>query len=329
MSADSEAYPPPNEPAAFESLCLDLWKTVWNDPGAQKNGRSGQAQAGVDVFGVQQGRQMGVQCKQKDGLLRSEVTIRELEKEVTEALRFKPRLDTFILATSGPSDAKVQARARVISEEHRARGLFKVEVWSWSEIWHEIYGRKELLRRLLSVYWPRTSALERGQKIAPSKLRHVPATLFGREKELALLDAAWDDPGTHVVTLVAWGGVGKTSLVARWAADLAARDYDGADYFDWSFYSQGTREAGGASADVFVAAALKFFGDAEMAESVASPWDKGARLAQLVARRPALLVLDGLEPLQHPPGPLAGELKRWRWTSSGRDGRAPPGVPAA
>ena len=40
-----------------------------------------------------------------------------------------------------------------------------------------------------------------------------------------------------------------------------------------------------------------------------SPWDKGARLAQLVAGRRTLLVLDGLEPLQHPPGPLAGELK--------------------
>ena len=69
MSADSEWWPPPNEPAAFESLCLDLWREIWNDPGAQKNGRSGQAQAGVDVFGVHSGRQMGVQCKQKDGLL--------------------------------------------------------------------------------------------------------------------------------------------------------------------------------------------------------------------------------------------------------------------
>ncbi len=38
MNADSETYPPPNEPAAFESLCLDLWKDIWSDPGARKNG---------------------------------------------------------------------------------------------------------------------------------------------------------------------------------------------------------------------------------------------------------------------------------------------------
>ena len=103
MSADSEAYPPPNEPAAFESLCLDLWKDIWNDPGAQKNGRSGQGQAGVDVFGVHQSRQMGVQCKQKNGLLRTQVTVRELEKEVKEALGFRPRLDTFTTAHSTTS----------------------------------------------------------------------------------------------------------------------------------------------------------------------------------------------------------------------------------
>lgn len=147
------------------------------------------------------------------------------------------------------------------------------------------------------------------QKIAPTRLRHSAEKLIGREEELARLDAAWADPGTHVLTIVAFGGVGKTSLVAHWAAGVAHLGYDGASYFDWSFYSQGTREQGGASADQFINRALEFFGDAEMAASAASPWDKGARLAQLVAERRALLVLDGLEPLQYPPGPLAGELR--------------------
>lgn len=147
------------------------------------------------------------------------------------------------------------------------------------------------------------------QKIAPTRLRHSAEKLIGREEELAQLDAAWANPATRVLTIVAFGGVGKTSLVAHWAAGLAQRDFDGASYFDWSFYSQGTREQGGASADQFIKRALEFFGDAEMAAGAASPWDKGARLAQLVATQPALLVLDGLEPLQYPPGPLAGELR--------------------
>ncbi|HYR11960.1 MAG TPA: SEFIR domain-containing protein, partial [Longimicrobium sp.] len=147
------------------------------------------------------------------------------------------------------------------------------------------------------------------RKVAPTRLRHSAEKLIGRETDLARLDEAWADPATHVLTIVAFGGVGKTSLVAHWAAGLAQRGYDGADYFDWSFYSQGTREQGGASADQFINRALEFFGDPEMGAGAASPWDKGARLAQLVAERRALLVLDGLEPLQYPPGALAGELR--------------------
>jgi tetratricopeptide (TPR) repeat protein len=152
-------------------------------------------------------------------------------------------------------------------------------------------------------------------QVAPSRLRHGADKLFGREAELKRLDETWRNPAIRVVTLVAWGGVGKTSLVAHWASQLSQRNYEGARYFDWSFYSQGTREQGAASADPFISESLKFFGDEKMATSAALPWDKGARLAQLIAQRRTLLVLDGIEPLQHPPGPLAGQLKNLALTA--------------
>ena len=147
-------------------------------------------------------------------------------------------------------------------------------------------------------------------RVAPTRFTHVAEVLFGREAEFEKLDAAWADPKVRVVTFVAWGGVGKTSLVAKWAAGL---DRGGADYFDWSFYSQGTREEGSASGESFLNAALRFFGGEEgetLAAGSTSAWDKGAKLAAYVARRKALLILDGLEPIQYPPSsPLAGQLK--------------------
>ncbi|HUW11465.1 MAG TPA: hypothetical protein VM537_17160, partial [Anaerolineae bacterium] len=39
------------------------------------------------------------------------------------------------------------------------------------------------------------------------------------------------------------------------------------------------------------------------------PWQKGERLAELVRQRRTLLILDGLEPLQYPPGEMEGRLK--------------------
>ncbi len=129
----------------------------------------------------------------------------------------------------------------------------------------------------------------------------------GREAEMARLDAAWDDPATHVVTLVAFGGVGKSALVSRWLDRRSAAGWPGVRRaLDWSFYSQGTEERV-TSADRFLDHALRFFGDPDPA--VGSARDRGLRLAELVRREKTLLVLDGVEPLQHPPGPLAGRLK--------------------
>ena len=154
-------------------------------------------------------------------------------------------------------------------------------------------------------------------QISPQRLPRTSAkTLVGRDAELTKLHQAWQaaldqtTPRAHVISVRAWGGVGKTALVAHWLDELAAKDWAGAErVFEWSFYSQGTRERGGTSADSFIKEALDFFGDAETAASAKSAWDKGARLAALVAESKSLLVLDGLEPLQYPPGPQAGELQ--------------------
>jgi hypothetical protein len=148
-------------------------------------------------------------------------------------------------------------------------------------------------------------------KIAASRItRHAPKILFGREQWLDALDTVWAKPTLNVYTLVAWGGVGKTSLVAHWVSQrLAAKGWPGVErYFDWSFYSQGTGESRQTSSDLFIQEALKFFGDPDPVKG--SPWERGERLAGLIRQHRTLLVLDGIEPLQYPPGdPQAGRLK--------------------
>jgi len=148
-------------------------------------------------------------------------------------------------------------------------------------------------------------------------IKYAPAELIGREAEITLLSDAWEkavrgEPERpHVLTFVALGGEGKTALVAKWAAGLAHKDWPGCDAaFAWSFYSQGTREQHAASSDTFLKEALTFFGDPMMAGSAQGPFEKGRRLAQLVGARRALLILDGVEPLQYAPtSPTPGEFK--------------------
>ncbi|MGH9846880.1 MAG: DUF4062 domain-containing protein, partial [Blastocatellia bacterium] len=149
---------------------------------------------------------------------------------------------------------------------------------------------------------------QESQKISIARLPVTGPDLFGRDAELKLLDDAWADPNTNVVAFVASGGVGKSALVNTWLARMAKEKYREAErVFAWSFYSQGTSDERAASADLFIDAALRWFGDEDSTKG--SPWDKGERLANLIRRTRTLLVLDGLEPLQHPPGPEEGKLK--------------------
>ena len=134
------------------------------------------------------------------------------------------------------------------------------------------------------------------EKIDTHRLPMTGEELFGRQKQLEMLDQAWKSDHTHIVSFVAWGGVGKSTLVNKWLEHMEVDNYRGASrVFAWSFYSQGTGEKV-TSADLFIAEALDWFGDPD--PRAGSPWDKGARLAGLIRENKTLLVLDGLEPLQ-------------------------------
>jgi len=88
---------------------------------------------------------------------------------------------------------------------------------------------------------------------------------------------------------------------------MAANHYRSAELvFGWSFYRQGI-SGGTSSADEFFYAALSWFGDPE--PRFGTGWEKGERLAKLVGDHRTLLILDGLEPLQNPPGPQEGRLR--------------------
>jgi len=148
----------------------------------------------------------------------------------------------------------------------------------------------------------------REAKISLAKLPPTSHDLFGREKRLEILDKAWENPQTSIVSIVAFGGTGKTALVNAWLNKMAKENYKGAErVLGWSFYSQGTSEDKQASADQFIASALGWFGDPNPNEGL--PWDKGERLAELVKTHRTLLILDGLEPLQYPPGEMEGRLR--------------------
>jgi hypothetical protein len=178
-----------------------------------------------------------------------------------------------------------------------------------------IEARRGITRRNLQQIPPRTSRVGTRKpparlgpkKISVARLPITGSDVFGREEDIGFLDDAWANQQVNVVTIVAWGGVGKSTLVNHWLRRMAAEHYRSAQLvFGWSFYRQGT-SGGTSSADEFLDAALDWFGDPD--PRLGTAWEKGERLAKLVGHRRTLLVLDGLEPLQNPPGAQEGRLR--------------------
>ncbi|MBI5537891.1 MAG: hypothetical protein HY898_34535 [Deltaproteobacteria bacterium] len=153
--------PPPANWQDFETLCHDLWRDVWQDDEAQKNGRSGQPQCGVDIFGRPGlgAEYAGVQCKGKDRLTAKRLTSAEMNAEVKKAKRFQPRLNALAFATTAPRDEGVQEAARKITAQLSKRTRFTLSVWSWDDISDELCKRPHVLQRHYPQFFQRVGLL--------------------------------------------------------------------------------------------------------------------------------------------------------------------------
>lgn len=121
----------------FELLCKKLWGEIWEcSDTIQRNGRAGQTQQGVDIYGYikSQNAYYGIQCKGKDEYTNSQLTEEEIDNEIAKAKTFEPKLKRLIFATTANKDAKIEAYIRSKNVEHIAKGEFEVYLSSWEDI---------------------------------------------------------------------------------------------------------------------------------------------------------------------------------------------------
>src|ERR1700680_2184642 len=161
--------PPPQDWSEFEDICCDLWRLIWSDPNAQKNGRKGQAQNGVDIFGHPQGGSSveGIQCKATNAWLGRQLNQKDIENEIAAALTFKPRLSRLIIATTAPRDARLQEAVRLLSEQNLLEDSFPVTILFWDEIFSRLCDHEHLLCRYYPQWFlPIRSPVETSEAVA-------------------------------------------------------------------------------------------------------------------------------------------------------------------
>ncbi len=143
-----------------------------------------------------------------------------------------------------------------------------------SEIDSDLTAFVKEIRKLLSSEAPKAHVSP--DRIFTAKLPVTGKEFYGRERELDILDNAWADEKTRVLTLVGWGGVGKSALVNHWLNRMDQDNFCGsARVYGWSFYSQGISEDRQVSTDEFFEFTLKWFGDPDPNQG--APWEKGPK----------------------------------------------------
>lgn len=128
--AKSWKLPPPLDHQAFERLCIDILVALKN-PVAEPNlfGRNGQAQHGVDFLLELADGIHGYQVKLLDEM---SLTLLKAELAKTSGLPFV--LEEFVLLTTAPLDAAVQAEVIHLSRSRRSEGLCPVAIVGWPTI---------------------------------------------------------------------------------------------------------------------------------------------------------------------------------------------------
>ena len=115
----SMELPVPRSWQDFETMVCDAQAQRWKSTTLQKNGRPGQRQNGVDIYGPDDvGRLVGIQCKRYKPFL----TLKHVTDEVGKAETFEGQLTTLFIATSAAYDAKLQQQVRLLSNKVSVRG---------------------------------------------------------------------------------------------------------------------------------------------------------------------------------------------------------------
>lgn len=156
-------WPKPKSEDEFEDLALDALRMRWMDPHCQRNGRRGQRQNGVDIFGMPphlSGRRAVAQCKN------GQVSITLLRAELEKAKGFGEQFGEFLLVTSMDRDAKLQAELREYLANERPP--YRVEVVFWDDLVLDLSSDENLLAK----HWKGFPATPMGLR------RREPAPVF-------------------------------------------------------------------------------------------------------------------------------------------------------
>ncbi len=187
-------YPQPADENDFELLCVKLLRRHWNSRQVELHAHRGEEQNGVDIIDLSGTIPLRAgQCKLHDPA--KSIPPSEISGEVDKAKTFIPAIGVYTIMTTAKVSAKAQQRILEINLDHRARGLFTVELMAWNQMEELIAQYPEVQDEVYNTV--------AGQTVArfESKLDSIGASigLFVNEAALDAFDAAIDEARAYLL----------------------------------------------------------------------------------------------------------------------------------
>jgi tetratricopeptide (TPR) repeat protein len=176
-------------------MCVQVYGVVFKDPMPKTNGRSGQAQNGVDIFvkAPALGR-VGIQCKK---YTLKPVKWKDVTDEVDKADEGRVAIKKLILATTAVNDAVLLRQVQELSDEREAKGLFPVEIEFWGDICNHI-DRYTVLQDSYSPNSPGASFHRTAAKL--SSIQQISLETRAAVLNMSALPGGRDDSANRLIT---------------------------------------------------------------------------------------------------------------------------------
>ncbi|PMR74059.1 hypothetical protein C1H69_15430 [Billgrantia endophytica] len=143
--------PAPNGWEEFESIVKSALELRWRTSDLTMHGRQGQKQNGVDLYGRDDlARLVGIQCK----LTTNSINESLINEEIFNAENFQPAISTLYIATTSPSDVKLQQYVRILSMARAQEGKFSVGILFWMDIIQDLTKDVNAVRRHYPQMFP-------------------------------------------------------------------------------------------------------------------------------------------------------------------------------
>lgn len=125
--------PKPKSWDEFEDIVWNIYIRKWQDLHAQRYGKNGQAQNGIDIYGQQDNsnKYIVIQCKRcQDNKLNPQI----IGVEAAKADNFSSSVSEYVITTTASRDTKIQDSIRFLNEKRGLENKFGIFIVFWEEI---------------------------------------------------------------------------------------------------------------------------------------------------------------------------------------------------